>query len=283
MKMRLLGLDLFLIAALSLLEGARCLKMGRLSVPPYKIRGEGAELVCDYELEDDALYSVKWYKDDEEFFRFVPKSDPPKSSYKIEGVKVDHTLSDDKRVALRSLTLQSSGTYRCEVSAEAPSFASAQKEAHMEVVYLPKDGPHITGEKRQYHRGDEISLNCTSGKSYPASVLHWYINDHQVRDRDELVQYPELVHHYGLVTSALGLRFKVEDHQFQGGSIRVRCVASVFPGFWVRDKERVVERVDQLKDHVREALLLVRAASSCHGASLFVVSAMLSLAVSAGT
>ncbi|KAJ8888232.1 hypothetical protein PR048_007719 [Dryococelus australis] len=45
-----------------------------------------------------------------------------------------HYLSDDKKVALRSLTLQSSGLYRCEVSAEAPSFASAQKEAHMEVV-----------------------------------------------------------------------------------------------------------------------------------------------------
>ncbi|XP_063215614.1 uncharacterized protein LOC134527149 [Bacillus rossius redtenbacheri] len=179
MKMRLLGLDLLLIAAFTLLEGARGLQMGRLSVPPYRLRGEGALLRCDYELGDDALYSVKWYKDDEEFFRFVPKSDPPKYSHNIEGVKVDHTLSDDKRVALCSLTLQASGTYRCEVSAEAPSFASAQKEARMEVVYLPKDGPHISGEKRQYRRGDEVSLNCTSGKSYPASVLHWYINDHQ--------------------------------------------------------------------------------------------------------
>lgn len=46
---------------------------------------------------------------------------------------------------------------------------------------LPKDGPHITGEEKQYHQiGDEISLNCTSGKSYPASELQWFINDEQV-------------------------------------------------------------------------------------------------------
>jgi hypothetical protein len=45
---------------------------------------------------------------------------------------------------------------------------------------LPKDGPHITGEEEQYQVGEELSLNCTSGKSYPASELQWYINDEQV-------------------------------------------------------------------------------------------------------
>lgn len=43
-------------------------------------------------------------------------------------------LSDSRKVVLRALTLKSSGLYRCEVSAEAPSFASAQAEARMEVV-----------------------------------------------------------------------------------------------------------------------------------------------------
>jgi hypothetical protein len=46
---------------------------------------------------------------------------------------------------------------------------------------LPEDGPHITGEEAQYQVGDEMSLNCTSGKSYPASELQWFINDEQVR------------------------------------------------------------------------------------------------------
>lgn len=46
---------------------------------------------------------------------------------------------------------------------------------------LPKDGPHISGEQQQqYQIGDYLNLNCTSGKSHPASVLQWYINDQPV-------------------------------------------------------------------------------------------------------
>lgn len=45
---------------------------------------------------------------------------------------------------------------------------------------LPRDGPHITGEDKEYQVGDEIAFNCTSGKSYPESSLHWFINDKPV-------------------------------------------------------------------------------------------------------
>ncbi|KAL1140624.1 hypothetical protein AAG570_000554 [Ranatra chinensis] len=116
-----------------LCAGVGCLKL-RVAVPQYKLRGELAVLECHYELEGDTLYSVKWYKENEEFYRFVPKSNPPQQSYKVEGIKVDHQLSDSRQVALRGVNLKSSGIYRCEVSAEAPSFESAQSEGRMEVV-----------------------------------------------------------------------------------------------------------------------------------------------------
>lgn len=45
------------------------------------------------------------------------------------------------------------------------------------VSVLPANGPQITGEKKQYQIGDELNLNCSSGTSYPASVLNWYINE----------------------------------------------------------------------------------------------------------
>jgi hypothetical protein len=59
---------------------------------------------------------------------------------------------------------------------------------------LPKDGPHITGEEEQYQVGDEISLNCTSGKSYPASELQWFINDEQVTAWPQCPFYRVLEH-----------------------------------------------------------------------------------------
>lgn len=41
----------------------------------------------------EALYSVKWYKDDEEFYRFLPKSNPPQHSYRVEGIRVDVSIA----------------------------------------------------------------------------------------------------------------------------------------------------------------------------------------------
>lgn len=43
-----------------------------------------------------------------------------------------------------------------------------------------KDVPRINGGSGTYRSGDTIYLNCTSGKSFPAAKLHWYINDEVV-------------------------------------------------------------------------------------------------------
>ena len=45
---------------------------------------------------------------------------------------------------------------------------------------LPRDGPHIKGQHIQYQIGETLNLNCTSGKSHPASHLQWFINDQAV-------------------------------------------------------------------------------------------------------
>jgi hypothetical protein len=47
---------------------------------------------------------------------------------------LQHQLSNDKQVTLKNVNLKSSGTYRCEVSAERPNFSSAGGEGRMEVV-----------------------------------------------------------------------------------------------------------------------------------------------------
>lgn len=38
--------------------------------------------------EGESLYAIKWYKDNEEFYRYVPKARPPKTSYRVDGVRV---------------------------------------------------------------------------------------------------------------------------------------------------------------------------------------------------
>lgn len=68
------------------------LKWVRVNVPQYRIPGEIATLQCHYDLGNASLYAVKWYKDHEEFYRFVPKAKPQANSYEVEGVYVDVSI-----------------------------------------------------------------------------------------------------------------------------------------------------------------------------------------------
>jgi hypothetical protein len=76
------------------------LKLVRVSVPQYKVRGDMAILECQYELGRNKLYSVKWYKDNEEFYRYVPGSDTIKQSYKVDGVRVEVSAPFDFNLSL---------------------------------------------------------------------------------------------------------------------------------------------------------------------------------------
>uniref|UniRef100_A0A336N3G3 CSON009995 protein n=1 Tax=Culicoides sonorensis TaxID=179676 RepID=A0A336N3G3_CULSO len=144
----------------------------------FKNNNNNYEYPNKYSLQpQEALYSIKWYRDNEEFYRYVPKDNPPQHSYAVEGIKVDHRHSNDRRVVLRGLTLKSRGLYRCEVSAEAPNFETVSGENMMEVIYLPTRGPIIEGGEKNYDMGDLLNLTCKTGKSYPAPKLHWMINN----------------------------------------------------------------------------------------------------------
>ena len=42
-------------------------------VPQIRFRGQNATLLCKYDLESgEELYSLKWYKEDVEFYRYTP-------------------------------------------------------------------------------------------------------------------------------------------------------------------------------------------------------------------
>ena len=49
--------------------------MEAVLVPQYKFRGQNATLLCRYDLTDgEELFSLKWYKEDTEFYRFTPEN-----------------------------------------------------------------------------------------------------------------------------------------------------------------------------------------------------------------
>ena len=62
-------------------------------MPPHRVVGEKARLICKFDMEGDILYSVKWYKDDLEFYRFVPNDRPKLQVFPQEGIHVDVSIS----------------------------------------------------------------------------------------------------------------------------------------------------------------------------------------------
>lgn len=68
------------------------LKAMVLRVPEAIRAGSTVTLGCDYDLENTPLYSVKWYRGDEEFYRFVPKESPPTKVFPTPNINVDVSI-----------------------------------------------------------------------------------------------------------------------------------------------------------------------------------------------
>jgi len=58
----------------------------------HTILGSSTKLECTYDLEGENLYSVKWYKDGDEFFRYLPKSTPEIQVFEQQGIYIDVSI-----------------------------------------------------------------------------------------------------------------------------------------------------------------------------------------------
>ena len=184
------------------------------------------ELRCDYDLAGEPLYSVKWYKDNVEFYRWMPREVPPTRTFPVPGTEVSLTGSDHQAVKLLNLSLASSGLYQCEVSTEAPKFKTVAADAVMSVVQPPSRGPRLawlnsgqTGreEGREVARpGDRLVLSCSSQGSVPAANLKFYINNEIANNRNvETVKHRQTNREDLLKTSGKELDIVLERRHFR--------------------------------------------------------------------
>ncbi|KAG1660629.1 hypothetical protein GQR58_021938 [Nymphon striatum] len=153
------------------------LKILKFHVPPMVPENSDVKLNCIFELNGFQLYSVKWYKDQTEFYSFVPRENPPIQTFRTEGIKVDLTRSKIGSVYIRNVKQSSEGTYKCELSGESPYFPLEYKTRIMKVYLAPKHAPIISGYANSYKVGDYVSVNCTSDRSKPGVHLKWYVGD----------------------------------------------------------------------------------------------------------
>nr|XP_045609863.1 cell adhesion molecule 3-like isoform X2 [Procambarus clarkii] len=201
----------------------------KLEVPEYALLGDNVELVCHWSVPREMkLYSVKWYFNDREFFRYKPEENPILYLHPIAGIRVDKELSrpTGERVILSSVDVNTSGQYKCEVIAEWPNFFTTDRSAPMTVLEIPEEKPVIYGTKHQYHVGDTANLTCISARSRPPAQLTWFINDEEAPIQ-YLVPMTSSQYPGGLVETRLGLHFRVTRQHFLGGEMTVRCSAKI--------------------------------------------------------
>ena len=53
------------------------------------IVGHSVSLLCDYDLERQSLYQVKWYKGRHEFYRYSPGEHNKKKIFLVKNLDVD--------------------------------------------------------------------------------------------------------------------------------------------------------------------------------------------------
>jgi len=227
------------IVILTITEPSWSIEIDRVEVPKHPVVGTRIDLICHYELEktrggqEEKLYSVKWYKDGNEFYRFVPKDNPPSQVFNVPWISVDQRLSNHRVVSLRDLSLKTSGIYTCEVSSEAPRFKTSTRAGTMHVIDLPDERPVITGaDIRGYRVGQYLDVNCTSPNSKPPSLLKWYINDE--KPTESYVQpIPPQEETGGLYTARLGLRLQLKRQHFVQGHVTLKCTASIYSEYFM--------------------------------------------------
>lgn len=71
---------------------ALCLKLTELKIEEHTLVGNSTRLECKYDLQGEKLYTVKWYKDGNEFYRFLPGETPEVQVFEVTGVHVDVSI-----------------------------------------------------------------------------------------------------------------------------------------------------------------------------------------------
>lgn len=83
----------FFVFCFIAVEFTESLRLTEVRIPKHVIRNNSKTVLeCHYDMNGEALYSVKWYKDGYEFYRYVPRDMPPAQVFDQPGINVDVSL-----------------------------------------------------------------------------------------------------------------------------------------------------------------------------------------------
>ncbi|KAI2807319.1 hypothetical protein BLOT_009283, partial [Blomia tropicalis] len=61
----------------------------RINAPDYIFYGDPMWLNCSADLDYNQIYSIKWFKDNQEMYRFITSDESPTTFYPTRGIVID--------------------------------------------------------------------------------------------------------------------------------------------------------------------------------------------------
>ncbi|CAH1118820.1 unnamed protein product [Phaedon cochleariae] len=221
---------------------ALSLKNVLLTIEPKVVqRFNHSVLRCSYDLEGDALYSVKWYRGRYEFYRYTPSEYPSIKTFPFRGINIDGYNSNSTQVALRDIDFSISGNFSCEVTTDAP-FSTGSDTKTMVVVQLPEHPPTISVEGEPLDYGDTLRANCSSSPSKPKATLTLTLNNLTVARSSAS---PSQKHP---TWSDLPLLMVLSEAHFSDGRLVLQCVSEIGAIY----REVAVLKLGSVRDPVPE-------------------------------
>ncbi|XP_046831974.1 uncharacterized protein LOC124430028 [Vespa crabro] len=227
-----------------LVAGARCLRNVSLEVVPEAVqRGQEVILRCHYDLERAPLYSVKWYRGRYEFYRYSPNDEQTNKIFNITGIHVDAGKSNNNEVTLHNVDFALSGTFSCEVTADAPTFFTASASKNLTVVSLPEGKPLIVSDRERYDPGDILRANCSLPASRPSAHLSFTLNnipvaaisknqeEHEQQKRDHRREGTGVSSEQQQQQQWIALSLPLQLFYYTNGQLNLRCTAQI-PGIY---------------------------------------------------
>ncbi|KAF2367030.1 Immunoglobulin V-set domain [Trinorchestia longiramus] len=200
-----------------------------LEVPQFTFVSSTVTLRCVYDMGTSRLYSLKWYHNNTEFYRYVPTERNGPVNIGPTNIFMLHEVSRDSShvtLSLSRLTAAATGTYKCEVLAEHPSFRTEAAHSFMRVLSERLSPPVIKGIRDVYEPTDLITVGCQphkTGWSEPMPKIVWLMDGKQVPPR-HLEKYGRTYDgHY----SGVSLELQGQQVVDAGGSVLVECRISL--------------------------------------------------------
>ncbi|XP_069182635.1 uncharacterized protein [Procambarus clarkii] len=215
----------------------------RVKVPRVAYIGDDVQLECTFPWTDPRyLYSIKWWKNNDQFYQYIPMNPYPKMTFNVSGITVDSENSTEFKVNLKSVSLKSSGMFTCEVISD-DNFETFRESANMTVIDPPdrntagKFGPVIEvagwsgSGPLEVRDGEQVEALCLARGANPPVQLAWFNNYTKV-PRELVRPQPPRAEGFNTYTSTLSLVVspgqQVWDDQ---GRLVLRCVADI-PGLF---------------------------------------------------